>query len=131
MTDNYTEVPQTEEDELDIVELKNQDGKVMKFSHIGTIEYKEKWYAFFQPAEEIEGVDDEEVVIFEITGDDGDETLVPVEDEALLDEVFAEFVKELEADDDCECGCDCDCDDDDCHCEGECHCGHCDDDNKN
>lgn len=137
MADNYKEVVNEQEDEISVVDLKNEDGEVFKFYHIGTIEYKEKWYAFFQPAEEVEGLTDEEVVIFQIVGEDGDEQLAPVEDQNLLDEVFNAFCEELDDEDDCEescdCGCDddCDCDDDDegCHCGCGCHHHHADDDN--
>lgn len=120
MAENLTEVPAENEDEIDVVELKADDGKILKFFHIGTMEHKEKWYAFFQPAEEMEGVEPEEVVIFEIVGEDGDESLAPVEDEALLDEVYEAFVAEMECDD---CDCD-DCADDDCDCDDDCHHHH-------
>lgn len=115
MEEKFTEVPVTDEEDIDIVELKDDSGRLLKFYHIGTIGHKERWYAFFQPAEEIEGVEPEEVVIFEITGDDGNEVLAPIEDDALLDEVYEAFVAEME--DDCDCGCD-----DDCDCDGEHHC---------
>lgn len=118
----FKEVGTQEEDE-NIVELTDDNGRVLKFYHIATLDHKEKWYAFFQPAEKVEGVSEDEVVIFEIAGDDGEETLLPVEDEALLDEVYAKFVAEME-EDDCDCeecaegdgvdgcsdeGCDCGC----------------------
>ena len=62
-------------------------------------EYKGKAYSAFEPAEQIDGIEDDDLVIFELSGDD-DETaeLLPVEDEALLDEVFEEFCRVLEED---------------------------------
>lgn len=83
----------------DIVELTTDDGKKLKFYFVGTIEYKGKAYSAFEPAEQIEGIEDDDLVIFELSGDD-DETaeLLPVEDEALLDEVFEEFCRVLEED---------------------------------
>lgn len=104
----------------DIVELTDDNGKPLKFYHIGTIEFKKAYYAAFQPAEEIEGLGEDEIVIFEVTGtEDGEESeLLPIEDQDLLDEVYEEFCKVLEEDD---CGCDCEDCDDDCDC-GECHC---------
>lgn len=104
MSDKYQENVQGEE-LTDIVELTGDQGEVLKFYHIGTIEYKEDWFVFFQPAEEMEGADPDELVIFKI-GTEGDkEVLLPIEDEALLDEVYAEFMRELE-DDDEDGGCD-------------------------
>ncbi len=78
----------------DIITLTMDNGEQHKFYNDGTIEYKGKYYAAFEPAEEIEGLDEGDVVIFEISGDDEDSAeLIPVEDEALLDEVFEEFCR--------------------------------------
>ncbi len=83
----------------DIVELTTDDGKKLKFFFVGTIEYKGKFYSAFEPAEEIEGMTEEDVVIFEVSGDDEESAeLIPVEDETLLDEVFEEFCRVLEED---------------------------------
>ena len=83
----------------DTVELTTDDGKKYKFFVVGTIEYKGKNYSAFEPAEEIEGLDEEDLVIFELSGDDEETAeLLPVEDEGLLDEVFEEFCRVLEED---------------------------------
>ncbi len=86
------------EDE-DIVELVTDDGKKLKFYFVGTIEYKGKNYSAFEPAEQIDGMEDDDLVIFELAGDDEETAdLLPVEDEKLLDEVFEEFCRVLEED---------------------------------
>ncbi len=83
----------------DIVELTTEDGKKLKFYFVGTIEYKGKAYSAFEPAEEIEGIEEDDLVIFELSGDDEETAeLLPVEDDALLDEVFEEFCRVLEED---------------------------------
>lgn len=83
----------------DIVELSTDDGRKLKFFFVGTIEYKGKIYSAFEPAEEIEGMSEDDLVIFEVAGDDEETAeLVPVEDEGLLDEVFEEFCRVLEED---------------------------------
>ena len=47
----------------------------------------------------IEGIEEDDLVIFELSGDDEENAdLLPVEDEALLDEVFEEFCRVLEED---------------------------------
>ena len=81
----------------EIVELTTDDGKKLKFFFVGTIEYKGKNYSAFEPAEEIEGLSEDDLVIFEVSGED-DETadLLPIDDEALLDEVFEEFCRVLD-----------------------------------
>ncbi len=85
--------------EDDIVELTTDDGKKLKFYFVGTIEYKGKNYSAFEPAEQIDGIEDDDLVIFELAGDDEETAdLLPVEDEKLLDEVFEEFCRVLEED---------------------------------
>ena len=86
-------------DNDDIVELTTDDGKKLKFYFVGTIEYKGKNYSAFEPAEQIDGIEDDDLVIFELAGDDEETAdLLPVEDEKLLDEVFEEFCRVLEED---------------------------------
>lgn len=92
-----------DEGEDDIVELTTDDGKKLKFFPIGTIEYKGKYYSAFEPAEEIEGISEDDLIIFELSGDDEETAdLLPIEDEKLLDEVFEEFCKALEEDEEAE-----------------------------
>ena len=50
-------------DEEDIVELTTDDGKKLKFYFVGTIEYKGKNYSAFEPAEQIEGIEEDDLVI--------------------------------------------------------------------
>ena len=83
----------------DIVTLTTDDGKKLKFYFVGTIEYKGKNYSAFEPAEQIDGIEDDDLVIFELSGDDEETAdLLPIEDEQLLDEVFEEFCRVLEED---------------------------------
>ena len=85
--------------EDEIVELTTDDGKKLKFYFVGTIEYKGKNYSAFEPAEQIDGIEDDDLIIFELAGDDEETAdLLPVEDEALLDEVFEVFCRLLEED---------------------------------
>ena len=86
------------EKEDETVALTGDDGNVVKFFHIGTIEYKNEWFVFFQPAEPKEGIDPDEIVIFKLSGEGRDETLLPVTDDELLSEVYDEFMREIEND---------------------------------
>lgn len=78
------------------IELIDDDGNKLEFYHIGTMDYEGKNYAFFQPGESIEGSDPDEVVIFEVDAEN--KTLLPIEDEELLDKIFAQFEVEYYAD---------------------------------
>ncbi len=86
-------------EEPEIVELTDEDGKAMKFYHLGTIEFKNAYYAAFQPAEEIEGVEEDDLIIFEVADGEGEESeLLPIEDQDLLDDVYEEFCRVLDED---------------------------------
>ena len=107
------------DEEANVVDLVDDEGKVHKCYHIGTIEYNDRWFAFFQPADDDEEDEETDVTILEIVGEDGSEELLPVEDDKLLDEVFDEFCRVMEEDDDADeaasldtdyeegCGCGC------------------------
>ncbi len=87
------------EGEDNIVELVDEDGNTQRFEHVGTIEYKGEWYCFFTPEKTEENEDDEEgdeVAVFHLVGEEDDERLETIEDDALLDEVFAEFCNQYE-----------------------------------
>ncbi|MBO7377378.1 MAG: DUF1292 domain-containing protein [Clostridia bacterium] len=88
-----------QEELSDVVELVDDTGRTLKFYHIGTMDYKDEGYVFFQPAEEIEGTEEDDVIIFRIGGTEGNEVLLPIEDEALLDEVYEEFCRMMDEDD--------------------------------
>ena len=79
-----------------ILELEDEEGNVEKFLHIGTIEYRGDWYCFFQKAEPETEEEEDEVVMFLLKEVDGEQRLLPLEDEQLMDEVFAEFCHQYE-----------------------------------
>ncbi len=85
-----------------IIELIDDDGNTFRFEHLMTFEYKNEWYVALtqvKEAEEAEAEDDEEgeeVAIYHIVGEGEDEHLETIEDDALLDEVFAEFTAQYE-----------------------------------
>lgn len=113
----------------EIVELEGDDGKKYKFYFIGTLDYEDKVYAAFEPAEEINGIDDESIVIFELKEVEGDEDaseLLPVHDEELLTKVYDAFCDAMNEGVEEGCCCDddnCTCGDDDCTCgEDGCTC---------
>ncbi len=85
-------------DEDNIVELVDEDGTSHRFQHVATIEYKGEWYCFFTPeiTEESEDEDEAEIAVFRLVGEEDDERLETIEDDALLDEVFAEFCNQYE-----------------------------------
>ncbi|MGI6701682.1 MAG: DUF1292 domain-containing protein [Christensenellales bacterium] len=85
-------------DEEDIITLTSEDGEQIDFYHEATIEYEGGTFLFLHPVEEMEEIGEDEVVIFKLVkNDDGEDALEPVEDEALLDRVYEEYVKFVES----------------------------------
>jgi len=95
-----------------IVTLYDDKDKPIDFYEIASVEYNEKFYSILQPVELIDGLEDDEAVIFEYDTDtDNDEKLFkPVFDEKLLDNIFSLYLqKAADLDgmlsDDGGCGC--------------------------
>ena len=84
------------EEEDRIFEVEADDGTVEKLYHIATIEYRGNMYCCFQKAEPECEEEEDEVIIFALKGEGDDAVLEPLEDEQLLDEVFAEFCHQYE-----------------------------------
>ncbi len=73
-----------------ILELETEEG-IIKFYHLATFPYKGNTYCVFQKAEPETEEEEDEVVIYRLEEGEEEGLLAPVEDDALLDEVFAEF----------------------------------------
>ena len=111
-----------EHDEDEIVTLYDDNGEPIDFYEVACVEYEGDFYALLEPVEEMEGVEEGEVFIFKVEeseNEDEEDKFIPLEDEALMDAVFEEYLRVAEG-----CGCDCDecghhdhCHDDDCDCE--------------
>lgn len=88
----------SEEEELleeEIVELIDDDGNVIKFKLLDVTEYKGEKYTLLLAAEPNEEIGEDEVVIFRLN--EKEETLEPIEDDGLLQEVFDFYQQEVEA----------------------------------
>ncbi len=84
------------EEEDRIFEVEAEDGSIEKLYHIATIEYRKNMYCIFQKAEPESEEEEDEVIIFALEGEGDDAVLMPIEDDHLLDEVFAEFCHQYE-----------------------------------
>ena len=90
------ELENEELDEEEIIELIDDFGKIIKFKLLDVTEYKGEKYTLLLAAEPDDEIAEDEVVIFRLN-ENGD-TLEPIEDENLLEEVFAFYQKEAEED---------------------------------
>lgn len=85
----------------EIVELIDENDQTVRFEHLMTLEYEGDAYVLLVPVDEVEDVGEDEVVILRIEEDeDGDDAYVGVEDEALLEKIFEEYLRIAEADED-------------------------------
>lgn len=84
-----------------IVELTDEDGKVVQFEHIDTVEYEGSAYVLLLPMEPLEGMEEDEegVVILRIVEGDEEDVYEGVEDEDLLDAVFEKYLETADEED--------------------------------
>lgn len=83
-----------EEEELDgdLIELIDDEGKIINFKLLDVTEYKGVKYTLLLAAEPNEEIAEDEVVIFRLN--EAEESLEPIEDENLLQEVFDFYQQE-------------------------------------
>lgn len=87
-----------DEDNNDVIILKNELGEEIAFEQIALIPLKEKTYCILKPVKPIEGVGEDEGLVFSIeTNEEGLEYLALVVDEKVIDDVFVVYDELIEA----------------------------------
>lgn len=85
------------EDTDDIVTLLNADGEEIDFVEIAGIAYKGNFYAILQPVELLEGMDDDEALVFKVTRNAKGEDNFEIElDDDVIEAVFEEYNRLLD-----------------------------------
>lgn len=74
----------------DIVTLLTANGEEVDFIEIAGIEHRGHYYAILQPVELLEGMADDEALVFEVSRD-GSENFEIVTDDRIIDAVFAKY----------------------------------------
>ena len=92
-----SEEEKTEELDDGIIELIDEEDNVVKFRLLDVTEYKGEKYTLLLAAGPNDDIAEDEVVIFRLNEDE--ETLEPIEDEELLQEVFDFYQSETEGED--------------------------------
>ena len=89
---------QTPEDpDEDIVSLYGQDGSKIDFIEIAGIAHKGNFYAILQPVELLEGMHDDEALVFKVSRNEEGQDKFEIElDEEIIDAVFAEYNRLLD-----------------------------------
>lgn len=87
-------IPEDEEENENYITLTDDNGEDVSFEVLGTLEYKERWFAVLLPFDE----EDEGVVILELVPSEDPEfdEFVGIDDDELVNEVFEEFKKTYE-----------------------------------
>lgn len=84
-----------------IVELVDENGKESKFNHVMTLQYEGEGYVLLSPAEPMDDMEEDEVMILRIGKDErGVDVYMSVDDEALLEKVFEKYLEIAENDED-------------------------------
>lgn len=82
-----------EEENEDIVSLVTADGEEVDFVEIAGISLDGKFYSILQPVELIEGMDEDEALVFEASQSGGETQFNIVLDDDIIDRVFDVYEK--------------------------------------
>lgn len=79
-------------DDDSVVTLKSANGEDIQFIEIAGIVHKGNFYAILQPVERMEGLADDEAIVFKVSrAPNGDDSFEIVLDDDIIDAVFAEY----------------------------------------
>ncbi len=84
-----------DENNTDNIKLYNEDNQEVEFEQIALVPIEEKTYAILKPVANMEGIAEDEALVFVIDEIDDEECLVIVEDDAIVDKVFEEYYQML------------------------------------
>ena len=83
--------PEMDEELDNIIILNDEDGNELKFEFLDLIEYSGEEYVILLPVEEEEDADEVVILKVEDTGSEDEESYVGVDDQEILNAVFAIF----------------------------------------
>ena len=86
-----------EERNDDIITLLSATGEEIDFVEIAGIAHQGNFYAILQPVELIEGMDDDEALVFKVSrGENGEDKFEIELDDEIIDAVFKEYNRLLD-----------------------------------
>lgn len=96
MLDNqFDDIPELDEEEFaddDIVTLLSSNGEEVEFIEIAGIAHKGNFYVILQPVELIEGMNEDEALVFKVSHNEtGEDKFEIVLDDEIIDAVFTEY----------------------------------------
>ena len=95
--DNSIITENNDVDNDDIITLTTADGEDKDFIEIAGIAYKGNFYAILQPVELLDGMDDDEALVFKVNRKENGQEGFEIElDDSIIDAVFAEYNRLLD-----------------------------------
>ncbi|MCL2176474.1 MAG: DUF1292 domain-containing protein [Firmicutes bacterium] len=88
-----------EDEDYPVVTLTDEEGNDVDFEIVWELEYKGKFYQLLHPVEPDDDIEEDEVLVFELTPVEDDPEMlnfVLLTDDKLADEVFAQYEKEFD-----------------------------------
>lgn len=85
-----------DEENFDNVKLEDNSGTEIEFEQVAVVDYEEKYYAILHPVTPLDGVGEDEALVFLI--DEDKDELVYCDDEGTAQAVFAVFYEDMEID---------------------------------
>ena len=79
----------------DIITISDEEGNDFILEHLDTIEMDDTIYMAFLPTEIDEDDDDYGLIILSVVEEDGEDTLVTVDDDETLEAVYNRFIERL------------------------------------
>ena len=90
-------MPDYNEEDDDIVTLMTANGEEVDFVEIAGIAYGGNFYAILQPVELLDGMDDDEALVFKVSrGPDGEDKFDIELDDFIIEKVFEEYNRLLD-----------------------------------
>ena len=84
-------------DDDDVITLMTADGEEVDFVEIAGIAYRGNFYAILQPVELLDGMEDDEALVFKVSrGKEGEDKFEIELDDAIIDAVFVEYNRLLD-----------------------------------
>ena len=84
-----------DENNTENIKLYNVENQEIEFEQIALVPIENKTYAILRPVLEMEGIAEDEALVFVIDEIDDEDCLVIVEDDKIIDDVFEEYYKLL------------------------------------
>ena len=80
-------------DEDDIITLMTAEGEEVDFIEVAGIAYRGNFYAILQPVELLDGMEEDEALVFKVSrGKDGEDKFEIELDDTIIDAVFEEYI---------------------------------------